>query len=73
MNVDHRDGKPVLVYDPQANTWTERGDCRPRLQARLASRVHDGRLVVFKEDGTVVARATDGSVPPLRTRRAPET
>ena len=59
MSVYSRDGKPVLVYDPQANTWTEEAP-PPSSQARFAC-VHDGRLVVFQEDGTVVARATDGS------------
>ena len=50
--------KPVLVYDPQSNTWTN--EATPSSEARLVC-VHDGRLVVFQEDGTVVARATDGS------------
>ena len=49
---------PLLVYDPQANTWTEQA-LPPSLAARLAC-VHDGRLVMFQEDGTVDARGTDG-------------
>ena len=65
MNVHDHEGSlaPVLVYDPQANTWTEEAP-PPSSQARFAC-VHDGRLVVFQEDGTVVARATDGSWFPI--------
>ena len=49
---------PILFYDPQSNTWTE----EPALsfRYRLAC-VHDGRLIVYQENGTVLARATDGS------------
>ena len=62
----------LLVYDPQANTWTK--EETPSIKARVVC-VHDGRLVVFQEDGTVVARATDGSWFPIahveRQKRIP--
>ena len=48
----------LLFYDPKSNTWTK--EATPSMQVHVVS-VHDGRLVVFQEDGTVVARATDGS------------
>ncbi|CAH0368993.1 unnamed protein product [Pelagomonas calceolata] len=55
MNVR---GSPILVYDPQANTWTEEA---PRsFTIRLAC-VHDGRLIVYRENSIVIARANDGS------------
>ena len=59
MSPLDRDGNPVLVYDPQANTWTEEAPM-PLLPTRLEC-VHDGRLIVYQENGTVIARATDGS------------
>ena len=52
----------LLFYDPKSNTWTK--EATPSMQVHVVS-VHDGRLVVFKEDGTVVARATDGSWFPI--------
>ena len=62
----------LLVYDPQANTWTK--EETPSIKARVVC-VHDGRLVAFQEDGTVVARATDGSWFPIahveRQERSP--
>jgi hypothetical protein len=60
MNAHDHHGMPapVLVYDPQSDTWTEQA-LPPSLAARLAC-VHDGRLVMFQEDGTVDARGTDG-------------
>jgi hypothetical protein len=60
MQLDPLDAllSDLLFYDPQANTWTK--EATPSSEARLVC-VHDGRLVVFQEDGTVVARATDGS------------
>ena len=60
MNAHDHHGMPapVLVYDPQSDTWTEQA-LPPSLTARLAC-VHDGRLVMFQEDGTVDARGTDG-------------
>jgi hypothetical protein len=54
-----RDGNPVLVYDPQSDFWTEEAPV-PLLPTRLEC-VHDGRLIVYQENGTVIARATDGS------------
>ena len=63
-HVDHY-GKilmGLLFYDPKSNTWTK--EATPSMQVHVVS-VHDGRLVVFKEDGTVVARATDGSWFPI--------
>ena len=65
-----RDGKPVLVYDPQSNTWTEKAPM-PSLPTRLKC-VHDGRLIVYQENGTVIARANDGSWFPY-TRTEPQT
>ena len=60
MQLDPNDAllSDLLVYDSQSNTWTK--EATPSSKARLVC-AHDGRLVVFQEDGTVVARATDGS------------
>ena len=60
MNV-YGAGKPVFVYDPQSNTWTEEAPAPSALSRARFACVHDGRLVVYQENGTVVARATDGS------------
>lgn len=48
----------LRVYDPQSNTWTK--EAMPSPRARLVCS-HDGRLIVYQENGTVLARATDGT------------
>ena len=60
----------LLVYDPQANTWTEEAPM-PSLTTRLKC-VHDGRLIVYQENGTVITRANDGSWFPY-ARTEPQT
>ena len=52
--------KPVLVYDPQSNTWTEEAPAPSALSRARFACVHDGRLIVYQENGTVIERATDG-------------
>ena len=52
--------KPVLVYDPQADTWTEEAPAPSALSRARFACVHDGRLIVYQENGTVIERATDG-------------
>ena len=65
------DGKLVLVkhgvlltYDPQSETWTEsasypsEGRYPPRMHHAC---VHNGRIIVFMENGSAFARAADGS------------
>ena len=65
------DGKLVLVkhgvlltYDPQSETWAEsasypsEGRYPPRMHHAC---VHNGRIIVFMENGSAFARAADGS------------
>ena len=65
------DGKLVLVkhgnlltYDPRFETWTEsasypsEGRYPPRMHHAC---VHNGRIIVFMENGSAFARAADGS------------
>ena len=59
MNV-YGAGKPVFVYDPQSNTWTEEAPAPSALSRARFACVHDGRLIVYQENGTVIERATDG-------------
>ena len=59
----------LRVYDPQANTWTK--EAMPSPKARLVCS-HDGRLIVYQENGTVIARANDGSWFPY-ARTEPQT
>ena len=60
MNPHDHEGKPGRVYDPQSDFWTEEAPAPSSVGACLAC-VDDGRLVIFQETGSVVARANDGS------------
>ena len=54
----------LLTYDPQSETWTEsasypsEGRYPPRMHHAC---VHNGRIIVFMENGSAFARAADGS------------
>ena len=54
----------LLTYDPHSETWTEsasypsEGRYPPRMHHAC---VHNGRIIVFMENGSAFARAADGS------------
>ena len=53
----------TLVYDPQSDTWTEE-TVPPSFEYLVHACAHDGRILAFLDNGTVLARATDGSWSP---------
>ena len=58
--VSARRGANISVYEPQSNSWTEEPGFPTEMGRAVHAFAHDGRLVVFQENGAAFWRISDG-------------
>ena len=58
--VSSRRGGNIFVYEPESNSWTEEPGFPTEMGRAVHAFAHDGRLVVFQENGAAFWRISDG-------------